>query len=54
MTDFSDIANTPAAFQDFGLNEEARLLYVAMTRAQEYLLLTASADNHYVQRLVAK
>lgn len=34
--------------------EEARLLYVAMTRAQEYLLLTASADNHYVQRLVAK
>ncbi len=34
--------------------EEARLLYVAMTRAQEYLLLTASGDNHYVQRLVAK
>lgn len=33
--------------------EEARLLYVAMTRAQEYLLLTASADNQYVQRLVA-
>lgn len=33
--------------------EEARLLYVAMTRAQEYLLLTASGDNHYVQRLVA-
>jgi hypothetical protein len=34
--------------------EEARLLYVAMTRAQEYLLLTASTDNHYVQRLAAK
>jgi len=33
--------------------EEARLLYVAMTRAQECLLLTASSDNHYVQRLVA-
>lgn len=32
--------------------EEARLLYVAMTRAQEYLLLTASANNHYVQRFV--
>jgi superfamily I DNA/RNA helicase len=30
--------------------EEARLLYVAMTRAQEYLLLTASNNNHYTQR----
>lgn len=33
--------------------EEARLLYVAMTRAQECLLLTASANNSYVQRFVA-
>ena len=33
------------------LPEEARLLYVAMTRAQELLLLTASASNHYVRRL---
>jgi len=31
-------------------SEEARLLYVAMTRAQEYLLLTASNNNHYTQR----
>ena len=31
--------------------EEARLLYVAMTRAQEYLLLTSSVNNHYTQRL---
>lgn len=31
--------------------EEARLLYVAMTRAQETLLLTASGDNSYVRRL---
>lgn len=30
--------------------EEARLLYVAMTRAQEYLLLTSSNNNHYTQR----
>jgi hypothetical protein len=30
--------------------EEARLLYVAMTRAQETLLLTASGDNSYVRR----
>jgi hypothetical protein len=33
--------------------EEARLLYVAMTRAQEYLLLTASNKNHYTQRFMA-
>lgn len=32
--------------------DEARLLYVAMTRAQEYLLLTGSKNNHYVQRLL--
>ena len=32
--------------------EEARLLYVAMTRAQETLLLTASGDNSYVRRLM--
>ncbi|MEY4590341.1 MAG: hypothetical protein RL497_2417 [Pseudomonadota bacterium] len=32
--------------------EEARLLYVAMTRAQEFLLLTASKNNHYAQRLL--
>ncbi len=31
--------------------EEARLLYVAMTRAQETLLLTASGDNSYVRKL---
>lgn len=31
--------------------EEARLLYVAMTRAQETLLLTASGENSYVKRL---
>lgn len=30
--------------------EEVRLLYVAMTRAQDYLLLTASANNPYVER----
>jgi hypothetical protein len=30
--------------------EDARLLYVAMTRAQEYLLLTASNNNRYAQR----
>jgi superfamily I DNA/RNA helicase len=33
--------------------EEARLLYVAMTRAQEALLLTASSHNHYVERFMA-
>lgn len=32
--------------------EEARLLYVAMTRAQEYLLLTASNNNHYTLRFL--
>lgn len=32
--------------------EEARLLYVAMARAQQYLLLTSSVNNHYAQRLV--
>lgn len=32
--------------------EEARLLYVAMTRAQEFLLLTACKNNHYAQRLL--
>jgi hypothetical protein len=35
---------------DYTRPEEARLLYVAMTRAQEYLLLTASNNNHYTQR----
>ncbi|HMW71372.1 MAG TPA: 3'-5' exonuclease [Cellvibrionaceae bacterium] len=33
--------------------DEARLLYVAMTRAQEYLLLTASRINQYVKRFMA-
>jgi superfamily I DNA/RNA helicase len=32
--------------------DEARLLYVAMTRAQEFLLLTASKNNRYAQRLL--
>ncbi|WP_039918686.1 3'-5' exonuclease [Cellvibrio mixtus] len=32
--------------------EEARLLYVAMTRAQQFLLLTSSVNNHYAQKLV--
>lgn len=34
--------------------EEARLLYVAMTRAQETLLLTASEENSYVRRILNK
>jgi hypothetical protein len=33
--------------------DEARLLYVAMTRAQEFLLMTASKHNHYAQRLLS-
>lgn len=33
--------------------EEARLLYVAMTRAQEFLLLTASNNNHYTRGLLS-
>lgn len=33
--------------------EQVRLLYVAMTRAQEALLLTASNENCYVKRFLA-
>jgi len=32
------------------LAQDARLLYVGMTRAQEYLLITTSADNEYSRR----
>jgi superfamily I DNA/RNA helicase len=32
--------------------EQMRLLYVAMTRAQEALLLTASNENCYVRRFL--
>jgi superfamily I DNA/RNA helicase len=31
--------------------DEARLLYVGMTRATEHLLMTASRDSAFVQRL---
>ena len=33
--------------------EETRLLYVAMTRAREYLLITASETNGYTQKIEA-
>ncbi len=34
--------------------QEARLLYVGMTRAQEYLLVTTCGDNDYSRRLLAQ
>ncbi len=33
--------------------DDARLLYVGMTRAQQYLVLTTSGDNEYSQRLLS-
>lgn len=46
LGDLKDDENTMA--------EETRLLYVAMTRAQEYLLITASKINGYVKQLQKK
>ncbi|WP_419609938.1 3'-5' exonuclease [Thiolapillus sp.] len=34
--------------------EDARLLYVGMTRAQEGLLLTSSSDNQFSRILMKK
>jgi hypothetical protein len=37
--------------RDFDIQEEAKLLYVAMTRAMDKLLLTCSKDSQFVSRI---
>jgi len=37
--------------RDYGLHEEAKLLYVAMTRAMDTLILTASKTSPFVDRI---
>lgn len=37
--------------RDFELHEEAKLLYVAMTRAMDQLLLTCSKESQFVSRI---
>lgn len=37
--------------RDYDIHEEAKLLYVAMTRAMDKLLLTCSKDSQFVSRM---
>ncbi|MDP1672725.1 MAG: 3'-5' exonuclease [Burkholderiales bacterium] len=37
--------------RDYGIHEEAKLLYVAMTRAMDQLILTASKASPFVSRI---
>ncbi|MEQ1774510.1 MAG: 3'-5' exonuclease [Burkholderiales bacterium] len=37
--------------RDYDIHEEAKLLYVAMTRAMDKLLLTCSKDSQFVSRI---
>lgn len=37
--------------RDYGIHEEAKLLYVAMTRAMDQLILTSSKASPFVSRM---
>ncbi len=37
--------------RDYGIHEEAKLLYVAMTRAMDQLILTSSKESPFVNRI---
>ena len=37
--------------RDYGIHEEAKLLYVAMTRAMDQLMLTSSKESPFVSRI---
>lgn len=37
--------------RDYDIHEEAKLLYVAMTRAMDKLLLTCSKESQFVSRM---